>query len=109
MLSLANISCTSRAIDPRLAIPRTLLPICDTATLLAIGSQYRIQVPMENDATELAKLISEDLNVQGDAFDIALMSKVIRDYKEGKLEEINGWFLSVTETRQCALYSLLNS
>ena len=35
--------------------------------------------------------------------------QVRRDFAEGRTVEVQGWVLSVTEARQCALYSLVRA
>jgi hypothetical protein len=38
-----------------------------------------------------------------------LENKVENDFKTGKIAVIKGWVLSLTEARQCALFSILQS
>ena len=56
-----------------------------------IGVQYRRLVP-ESDWMRLSGPIS---------------TMVRRDFEMGRTVLVNGWVLSVTEARQCALFSLL--
>jgi hypothetical protein len=56
-----------------------------------IGVQYRRLVP-ESDWMRLSGPIS---------------ALVRRDFETGRTVLVNGWVLSVTEARQCALFSLL--
>jgi hypothetical protein len=51
-----------------------------------------------NNAPEDKKLIQKLLD-----------SRVEQDFKTGKTVTAGGWVLSVTEARQCALYSILNA
>ena len=57
-----------------------------------IGEQYRRLVPDESDWMRLSGPIS---------------ALVRRDFETGRTVLVNGWVLSVTEARQCALFSLL--
>lgn len=82
--------------DPSLATPQFLPLIWDTATIRRIGSQYRKDFPTENSERSLVKFLhpkpTEDT--------------ITSDFKNGNIVIVDGWILSVTEARQCALASL---
>jgi len=109
LLPLATGSCDVTPIDPRLAVPHSLLPVCSPATMVDIGSRYRKMTPSENDAALLIRLLRDSLDGGEASLDRQILNRITRDYREGKLVEINGWMLALTETRQCALYSLFYS
>ena len=85
---------------------------CDAKTIREIGDSYRAEVPSENRPEKLRELLLTD--EQGrksdapndDAISELLAKKVKKEFKEGKIVIEDGWVLSKTEARQCALYSL---
>jgi hypothetical protein len=95
------------------ATPEALLDILDEDTCLYLGSRYLALYPAENKADILkAKMLSAS---KGDAashyFGFAATEKVISDtiFREFSLSAmvlIDGWMLSHTEARQCALFYL---
>jgi hypothetical protein len=96
-----------------LATPRLPETICDERTINDIGGCYRQMVPAENNAETLTQAILTDLGMASSAFDSTanvlparVEHQVQRDFAHGRTVTVNGWILSVTEARQCALYSL---
>lgn len=83
--------------DPAIAQPRALSLILDDKGIQAIGEQYRKQVPDESSANTLAKIL------KGAGSDVE--DKIANDFKTGNTVIVDGWILSVTEARQCALSS----
>jgi hypothetical protein len=81
-----------------------------------LGRRYRETVPDENDATVLARALAAgaSANSAGSSVpcvpsgsphaDLAFM--VQGDFAAGRTVMLQGWILSVTEARQCALFSL---
>ena len=71
---------------------------------------YRKQFPKEDDKTVLSKLlIGTDVSKDRSALEKLLNQHIFDDFKTGKTVTAAGWILSVTEARQCALYSILNA
>jgi hypothetical protein len=85
--------------DLELAKPQSLSLILDDATMKNIGQQYRESFPTEESERSLVKL----LNVT------SIEDHVISDFKNGNIVIIEGWILSQTEARQCALISAQQS
>lgn len=95
--------------------PAFLTNVCDDNTIRAIGTAYRARNPEE---AKLDKLMPMLLGTCGESPDRShseadynrLMQKLDQavrdDYADGRVVTINGWVLSRTEARQCALYSL---
>lgn len=79
----------------------------DEQTVSAIGRSYLEMAPHENDAQDLADAI---LGAPGGMVPVALGTRldaqVQDDFAQGRIVNVHGWILSVTEARQCALYSL---
>jgi len=75
--------------------PDFLSHICDTATLRQIGAAYRAQTPTEASPRRLIQLLQSGVGPE----------TIKADYDKGNIVTIKGWVLSVTEARQCALFS----
>jgi hypothetical protein len=96
----------STAYDQSLTKPQLLSNIWDTETMVGIGMIYLKQHPGETDESRLTKLLSENISLEKGAIATSINQKIKEDYKTGRIVTIDGWILSVTEGRQCALYSL---
>lgn len=86
----------------------------DSAALL--GLRYRQAVPQEAGQAALAALLHDSLDTEAalPAGDLAglrrLVDECIRgDFAAGRVVDVDGWLLSVTEARICALASLERS
>lgn len=117
VILVTGISCDLRhqASYDKLDKPEALAQICDLKTLKEIGMAYRAQAISEADADKLASLLLTDSagNPVSSASDYSyiqsLMSrKTIGDFETGNIVIVNGWILSVTEARQCALLFVNN-
>jgi len=88
-----------------------LLSFLDDRRVWEIGSTYRRVFPQENAPETLRGAIladrgmSEDLTASN--LQQCLDQQVQNDFTRGHTVQVNGWILSVTEARQCALYSLV--
>lgn len=79
----------------------------DPHIVVGIGRRYREREPAEDDGPTLANAILVDLKaVPGGHRAARLRERVRRDFAEGRTVMLNGWFVALTEARQCALYSL---
>jgi len=94
-----------------LSVPVVLSGFCDANTLKEIGNQYRQKTPAENAQDKLQQLLQQAAGTKKAADHKALRSSIqatiTEDFKAGRIININGWVLSVTEARQCALFSIL--
>jgi hypothetical protein len=95
--------------------PEELAQICDLKTLKEIGMAYRGQTASETDADKLATLLLTDssgnpVSSESDhSFIQNLMRKKIEhDFETGNIVILEGWILSITEARQCALLFVNN-
>ena len=103
--------CSTGNINPLIAQPPLLSHLVDAKTLRDIGQTYLKKAPAENDENKLADLLlkdnpaaaSRDAKAVHSAFD----KKIQRDFETGQMTIVNGWVLSLTEARQCALFVLL--
>src|SRR5579871_3646803 len=85
--------------DPALAKPQSLALIWDEETINNIGSQYRAKFPSEKSERSLVKLLNETPTEE----------TITSDFKNGNIVIVDGWMLSTTEARQCALASVQQS
>ena len=94
------------------AQPEFLMHICDANAIRAIGTHYKQQVPAEKDDRKLARLILKDKNgraipesTESNTLEALLAQKIQQDFEQGRTVVVNGWVLSQTEARQCALFA----
>lgn len=113
--SLASLNCHNPVGQWKTVLrqPEFLSHICDAKTILGIGNAYRSKVITEMKADQLVDLLMTDKgnNSIPDTRDsssiIAFVNQNIeKDFKTGHTIVVSGWVLSVTEARQCALFSL---
>ena len=102
---------TDDGVASMLSQPSALQHICDAETISQIGKVYQKLVPGENEKT-LIRLLSPnigheiDKSTDANLVKSALGKRVRQDFQENKIMVVDGWILSVTEARQCALFSL---
>jgi len=93
-------------------IPAVLSNFCDANTLVEIGIEYRKRVAAENEQQKLKELILTDNTgkklTTSDRSDIEafINKKNQEEFSSYNTLIIKGWIISVTEARQCALFSL---
>jgi hypothetical protein len=87
--------------------PPALLEMLGPERTREIGAQYRAAVPKENTAAALRAAISSSPH-QGFPWirQRSIDEQIRDDFAAGRTVVVNGWVLSETEARQCALYSL---
>lgn len=83
----------------------------DQEQIHLIGIAYITQNPLENTRKILSNLIiegcSQGLNFsKGKLSKNSISNKIKADFNNGSTTLCNGWVLSITEARQCALLSL---
>lgn len=86
---------------PVLARPQ-LLMLLGPEAVRELGMQYRTLVPQEDNRD----LLRSTLHAQWHRSSAATIQ---RDFEAGRTVLLRGWILSVTEARQCALFSILPS
>jgi hypothetical protein len=94
--------------DQPLIHPFVLSHFCDEETIRQIGMEYRSQFPSENSVEKItALLIKENTFLLSDNASTArkLEKNIQAEFKSNKIITIDGWVLSTTEARQCALFS----
>lgn len=108
--ALASLACGARAEndDQALARPELLAALGD-GPVRAIGVHYRAMAPGERNAAALRDAIHASRPWRERIFggvDPSLDALVRDDFAHGRTVVVDGWVLSVTEARQCALFSL---
>jgi hypothetical protein len=97
--------------DP-VSTPAFLYDIFDEQTIRFIGINYRKLVPEENEKKKLSKLILADDNnkkllaTKDSGLKELLEKKVQKEFINNKTIIVYGWEISITEARQCAIFSL---
>ena len=96
-----------------IATPVFLSRLFDEQTIGDAGKAYIKNTPAENDEKKLIQLIGDNgpilKSTDQNAIHNFLDQKVKEDFATGNTVLVKGWVLSVTEARQCALYSLINN
>ena len=104
--------CDYKQIDVE-AQPLFFSHLADVKTIIATGMAYRKAYSEEDDKNKLTELLLANSALQSSSDDKAircmLENKVENDFKTGKIAVVKGWVLSLTEARQCALFSILQS
>ena len=88
--------------------PHALSHIWDTEMISAMGEAYRKQLPAEDNQNSLRELLLNHQTDQDAAIE-ALKNTIKDDFVSGNTLVLEGWILSQTEARQCALYSIISS
>jgi len=94
-----------------LIIPDVLSHFCDEETIREIGLNYRSRFPAENSRKKLIELLlpgnkeSKSSASEGNFDGDELKKHIINEFHSNEIILINGWVLTATEARQCALLS----
>ncbi|WP_426667667.1 hypothetical protein ACPPVU_16715 [Mucilaginibacter sp. McL0603] len=102
--------CGLNSTDKILSQPLFFSRLVDFKTITETGLAYRKLFPVEDNQAALNQLLLGN-NASNDKKMIQkqLDEQVEQDFKAGKTVTAKGWVLSVTEARQCALYSIINT
>lgn len=90
-----------------LARPEGLARVCDTATLVSVGAQYRKKQAEEDYEDLLFELLLPESAAPPDSLAQMLLDRIRADYENNDTLILDGWVLSRTEARQCALFSFI--
>lgn len=94
-----------------LLYPETLCNLCDPIEIEKIGKKYLSKTPAERTKQRLAQLLLTDArgNDYSEANKIEIKKmikqKIKDDFASFHTVTIDGWIISITEARQCALLS----
>lgn len=92
-----------------LSEPNLLSRIMDGDTITRIGQIFIKQFPNENIEDELEEALSESGASNNDSLIETLEAQIEDDFVQANIVIIDGWILSLTEARQCALFSIIKS
>ena len=96
-----------------IAKPVFLSRLFDEKAINDAGKAYIKKTPLENDKSTLIQLLANDSQIlkssDRKAIHQYLEQRVKQDFETGNTVLVKGWVLSITEARQCALYSLINN
>ncbi|HMU45709.1 MAG TPA: hypothetical protein PKC72_05025 [Chitinophagaceae bacterium] len=94
-------------------MPRILGEFCDESVIREIGKNYRGRVTQEDNEAQLKELLLS--NHQGKISETSrseviklLDKKITEEFHNNQTTIEKGWILSITEARQCALFSITN-
>ena len=86
-----------------------LLAALGAERVRSLGARYRETTPAERDAASLEDAIRQSLpsSASRSGNSAAQLARLVRDdFEAGRTVVVDGWILSATEARQCALFSL---
>ena len=95
--------------DSLLARPDLLRFIGNKQAVITIGKEYRAQYIEEDNAEVLRNQLINSLRGCKVVSAELLKQQISADFESGQVVCLKGWMLSVTEARQCALFSLLHT
>ena len=104
--------CAHGSINPLIAEPESMGHFTDGKSIRETGVEYLKKMPAENDPKKLQQLIAGDnmaiINSSDkNGINIYLDKKIRDDFESGRIITVNGWILSQTEARQCALFTFI--
>jgi len=106
--SITSSSCSPDGKDARALTDPELLEMLGPERVQEIGTRYRAAAPKENTASALRAAIADSKRRRFPLIGKRSTEEQIRDdFAAGQTVVVNGWVLSTTEARQCALYSLV--
>ena len=117
-VSIPFLNCSSPdpELDKKLAMPETLAQTYDEKTIMEIGQVYGKTYPDEYSISDLEKLLTKTetgKTIAGsetaEMINSTLNEMVKKDFQTGDTVVLNGWILSKTEARQCALFTLIKT
>ncbi len=101
------------ALPVQLSQPAILTTISDTNMIAKLGNAYLGRVDSENTSSRLINALMTNTNggaiphtTDSLTLQRLVSEKIQYDFETGETVVINGWVLSKTEARQCALFSL---
>jgi hypothetical protein len=101
----------SKSYDP-LVMPQLLGQFCDEDEIRQIGNSYRAKRKEESNKEKLSGLLLTDSTGKkiepSDQAEVTVLlnKKIHEEFQAYNTIILNGWIISTTEARQCALFSL---
>jgi hypothetical protein len=93
-----------------LTLPILFSHFADKKTISEAGLAYRKMFEKENSESALGQALSANKPTMDPvALRSAVEKQIKQDFVAGNIVTVDGWILSVTEARQCALFSIVNA
>lgn len=89
-----------------LATPAFFTVLRDERLVRDLGYRYCAVAPAQQSAAAVEQAILSDLPRCAEPLEVRIRARVRHDFATDRTVVLNGWILSVTEARQCALYVL---
>lgn len=87
--------------------PESLSAFCDDTSLCAMGKEYLQIHPEEKDVKTLMGLMGASFYAQEATIRARLRDNIKYDFESDRALVLDGWVVSRTEGRQCALFTLM--
>ena len=103
-------SCKPGAQTITLSQPQFFSHFVNEDVIKQAGANYLKLVPAESNKEKLISVLMENVSAASSdivALESAMDKKIQNDFDNRNTIIVNGWILSVTEARQCALFSLI--
>jgi hypothetical protein len=97
-------TCAQKTVEDTSWQPEELANICSREKLIFLGSKYR-EYSGENNKDTLIALLSKNFSGNKEEQKKYLRALVSDDFRTDQTILIDGWLLSRTEARQCAILS----
>jgi hypothetical protein len=91
--------------DPVLARPEDLSLIWEDEAIRDLGKKYRSMPMGESRQRSLVSALEKVAGTNAKAAANALQQQIRKDFETGNTVLVDGWILSKTEARQCALFA----
>jgi hypothetical protein len=105
--------CSHKPVNAAIDQPPFLMHIMDKKTILETGKRYISMVPQEASSSILEDLLTEKSDISGstppEKVHAHFNAVSTADFKANRTVIVDGWVLSATEARQCALFSLVET
>ena len=105
-------SCRNDSKKMAVALPLLFSHMVDIKAVKEAGAAYRKINPAEDDRSKLSGLLlgeHQQQKLNKNEIQTLLDKQVTSDFKTGNIVVADGWVMSRTEARQCALFSLIKS
>jgi len=105
-------SCSTGSKEMTVAQPLLFSHLVDAKAIREAGLAYRKTHTAEDDQQKLSELLlseKDTASLSKNEIESMLDKQVTNDFKAGNTLMVKGWVMSVTEARQCALFSILKS
>ncbi|QHS56315.1 hypothetical protein GWR56_12485 [Mucilaginibacter sp. 14171R-50] len=102
--------CSTGSKEQAVAQPLVFSHLADAKAIREAGTEYRKNHKTEDDRQKLSQLLLSDkdkASLGKDEIRAKLDKQVNEDFKAGNILVVKGWVMSITEARQCALFSII--